>query len=63
MDCLLCLVAGKLHGARTIWLDSVANSETPSMSGKFARKFVTLWLTQWEHLARPDAGEYAGALL
>jgi UDP-N-acetylglucosamine:LPS N-acetylglucosamine transferase len=60
---LLCLIAGKLVGARTIWLESVANAEQPSMSGKIARRFVSLWLTQWEHLAQPGSGEYAGALL
>ncbi|MET1755189.1 glucuronosyltransferase [Novosphingobium sp. RD2P27] len=58
---LVCLIVGRLLGARTIWLDSMANSETPSMSGRLARRFSTLWLTQWEHLARP--GEYAGSLL
>lgn len=60
---LLCLVVGRLLGARTIWLDSMANSETPSLSGKLARRFATLWLTQWEHLAQPGSDEYAGALL
>lgn len=60
---LICLVVGRLRGARTVWIDSVANSEVPSMSGKIARRFVTLWLTQWEHIARPGRAEFAGALL
>ena len=58
-----CLLVGKLAGARTIWIDSAANAEKPSMSGQFARLFATLWLTQWEHLARAGRREYAGALL
>lgn len=58
-----CLLAGKLIGARTIWIDSVANVEQLSKSGKLARWVATDWLTQWEHLARPDGPHYAGAVL
>ena len=47
------LLAGKLLGATTIWIDSVANSEEISMSGRFAKAFADLRLTQWEHLADP----------
>ena len=46
----LALVVGKLFGARTVWIDSVANSERLSMSGKYARYFADLHLTQWQHL-------------
>jgi hypothetical protein len=49
-------------GARTIWLDSIANSDRPSLSGTFARPFASLWLTQWKHLA-DGALRYEGALL
>jgi len=60
---LLCIVAGTMTGARTIWIDSLANSEKPSMCGKVARHFVSRWYTQWEHIARPGTHEYEGALL
>lgn len=46
------LLVGKLLGCVTIWTDSIANSEELSLSGKFARGFADLRLTQWEHLAR-----------
>jgi len=42
---------GKWLGARTIWLDSMANAETLSLSGEKAHSCADLWLTQWEHLA------------
>jgi len=38
---------GKLVGAKTIWLDSIANSETMSLSGQKISKYTDLWLTQW----------------
>lgn len=59
---LIVLLVARARGIRTIWIDSVANSEKPSMSGKVARKFSSLWLTQWEHLA-DHPSEYAGNLL
>lgn len=45
---------GKLLGARTIWLDSIANAETMSLSGQKAQGCADLWLTQWEHIANPE---------
>lgn len=45
---------GGLMGARTVWVDSIANADELSMSGKMAGKHCDLWLTQWEHLADPD---------
>ncbi len=60
---LICAVVGRIHGARTIWVDSIANSEKVSMSGWCARWFSGLWLTQWEHLARRGGPGYDGALL
>jgi UDP-N-acetylglucosamine:LPS N-acetylglucosamine transferase len=46
----LALRLGKLLGARTIWLDSIANVEELSLSGKLAAGCADLWLTQWPHL-------------
>lgn len=60
---LLALVAGKLIGARTVWIDSIANVEEMSLSGRQARRFADLWLTQWEHLATPEGPLFEGAVL
>lgn len=57
------VVWGRLLGARTIWIDSIANSETLSTSGAKSGRFAHVWLTQWEHLARPDGPAYWGAVL
>ena len=48
---------------RTIWVDSIANADELSMSGSKAGRFADLWLTQWEHLARPDGPHFAGSVL
>jgi hypothetical protein len=51
---LIALQIGKLIRSHTIWIDSIANSEELSMSGKIAHRFADLWLTQWEHLTGAD---------
>lgn len=50
-------------GSRTVWIDSVANVEEMSRSGRTAGPKADLWLTQWEHLARPDGPKYLGSVI
>ncbi|MOA11398.1 Oligosaccharide biosynthesis protein Alg14 like protein [compost metagenome] len=57
------IMMGRILGARTIWVDSIANSEELSSSGRHARRWASAWLTQWEHLAGDDGPEYWGAIL
>ncbi|MEZ4248583.1 MAG: hypothetical protein R3B99_10110 [Polyangiales bacterium] len=57
------IVLAKGMGAKTIWLDSIANVEELSMSGQRVKPFADLWLTQWEELAGPGGPTYAGAVL
>lgn len=54
---------GKLFGARTIWVDSLANAERLSVSGAKVRRFADLWLTQWPELERADGPHYMGRVL
>jgi UDP-N-acetylglucosamine:LPS N-acetylglucosamine transferase len=61
---LLALGFGRLlFGARTIWIDSIANVERLSNSGMLARYAADIWLTQWEHLATAKGPHYWGAVL
>jgi UDP-N-acetylglucosamine:LPS N-acetylglucosamine transferase len=60
---VLALALGRIYGARTIWVDSVANAEEMSMSGRLARRFAHLWLSQWAHVAEAEGADYAGAVL
>jgi hypothetical protein len=57
------LVLGKITGARTAWIDSIANAEHLSTSGEKIGKHADLWLTQWEHLAQPNGPHFVGAVL
>ncbi len=54
---------GKWLGARTIWLDSIANVERMSLSGERVRPYADLWLTQWPHLAKDEGPHFSGAVL
>lgn len=54
---------GRLLGARTIWIDSIANVEEMSMTGQLVRRHATLWLTQWPHLASADGPAHEGSVL
>jgi hypothetical protein len=57
---------GRLLGARTVWVDSIANAEELSLSGRRAGRHVDHWLTQWEHLAAPEGRpgpRFRGAVL
>jgi UDP-N-acetylglucosamine:LPS N-acetylglucosamine transferase len=48
---LMAIIAGKILGTKTIWIDSIANVERISASGKIALHFADQVYTQWIHLA------------
>ena len=60
---VIALRVGKWLGAKTVWLDSIANVEAMSMSGRKVRKFADLRLTQWPEVAREEGCTYRGAVL
>lgn len=51
---LMSLIIGKLCGMKTIWIDSIANVEELSFSGKVASKFADRTYTQWPDLANKN---------
>jgi UDP-N-acetylglucosamine:LPS N-acetylglucosamine transferase len=57
------IVLARRLGARTIWVDSIANVEHLSMSGERIGRHADLWLTQWPHLARAGGPHYRGSVL
>jgi UDP-N-acetylglucosamine:LPS N-acetylglucosamine transferase len=58
----LAIRCARMLGARTVWIDSIANVEELSLSGRMASATADLCLTQWPHLAGGDV-RYLGAVL
>jgi hypothetical protein len=59
---VVALFVAKLMGAQTIWIDSIANVERLSLSGRLACVFSDVCLVQWEALARSGRLQYWGAV-
>lgn len=59
---MIALKLGKLFGVRSMWIDSIANAEELSLSGKRAGKSADVWLTQWKHLSRPEGPDFKGSV-
>lgn len=61
---VIALFWGRIVGARTLWIDSVANTETLSSSGRLARRIAHSTLSQWPVVAAAEDGvEYHGSIL
>ncbi len=54
---------GKWLGARTVWVDSIANAEDISAAGMLVRPHADLWLSQWPGLSERSGAVYAGAVM
>ena len=54
---------GKLLGARTVWIDSMANVDRLSLCGRKSNRWADLWLTQWPQLARTEGPHFKGAVM
>ncbi len=63
VGCIMALLS-KVIGARIVWVDSIANTEHLSLSGRLVRPFADLVLTQWPEVAkRHRSVEYVGHIL
>lgn len=56
---LVLLFTAKFFRVKTFWIDSIANAQCLSLSGRLASKFVTQTYTQWKEL-ETDKVLYAG---
>lgn len=57
---LMAVIAGRLRGVRTIWVDSIANAAQLSASGRAASYLAHMTFTQWPHLAVEGRVYYHG---
>ena len=60
---IMSLAVGRIFGSHLIWIDSVANTEKLSLSGKIATYIAHKRLTQWQHLADEKRVHYMGSVL
>lgn len=60
---LVFLLLGRLMGARTLWVDSLANPERMSSSGKLARHIAHQTVSQWPEIAKTEGLNYWGSVL
>lgn len=54
---------GKLLGARSMFIDSIANAEHLSLSAHLAERHANVVLTQWPHLAKQDGPFFKGSVI
>jgi UDP-N-acetylglucosamine:LPS N-acetylglucosamine transferase len=60
---LIFLLLGRLMGARTLWVDSLANPEQLSSSGKMAQRIAHQTVSQWPEVAAAEGVHYWGSVL
>ena len=59
----LAMLLGQIFRARTLWIDSAANCNVLSRSGRLALRIAHKTLTQFSHLSCPDGPFYFGSIL
>lgn len=59
----LAVLTGRLFGARTMFIDSIANAEKLSFAGRLASKASHITLVQWKELADERHTHYWGSVL
>jgi UDP-N-acetylglucosamine:LPS N-acetylglucosamine transferase len=57
------LLIAKLMGTKTLWIDSIAQAEEMSTSGKLAKKLATKTVAQWPGVAKAEGLDCWGAVL
>lgn len=60
---LFCILWNRLMGRNAVWIDSIANTETLSLSGKIAKRLTKHCYSQWEHVANQNGVGYIGAII
>lgn len=58
----IALVLGTALRCRTVWIDSIANAEKASLTGRLVRPFAKLWISQWKNVAEEEKGVYIGKI-
>lgn len=59
----IAMLIGRLFRVRTLWIESAANCQALSLSGKLALRLAHTMLTQCSHIARPRGPFYRGKII
>jgi UDP-N-acetylglucosamine:LPS N-acetylglucosamine transferase len=62
MPPLIAMALARPFGVRTLWVDSIANSEIVSSSGRLAKKVASQVVTQWPSLAEDGIAHWGSVL-
>lgn len=57
------ILLGRMTGRRTLWIDSIANSERMSSSGRLAKKLAHKVVSQWPDVAAREGVECWGRVV
>lgn len=60
---VVAVMLGKLLGIKTIWVDSIANVQQLSRSGRMIKSYADVVITQWETLSDGKTVLHKGAVL
>lgn len=60
---VIAILLGKILGIKTIWIDSIANVQVLSRSGRMVQSRADVVLTQWEPLSDGKNILYKGSVL
>lgn len=60
---LMFILLGRMMGIRTLWIDSVANSERLSSSGRIAKRLAHECISQWPKVAEMEKVSYWGSVI
>ena len=58
----LALIVGRIFFVKGIWVESIANAEKPSLSGKLVKKIAKYWITQSAYVNASYGGLYYGKI-
>lgn len=57
------LAIGRLLGSKSLWIDSMAQAEQMSSSGRIAKRIASAAVCQWPEVAAREHLEFWGAVL
>lgn len=60
---VIAILVGRIFLCKTLWVDSIANADDLSLSGKIAKRVAHKTLSQWQSVANKHGVDYWGQLL